>query len=284
MINFASKMKNWSYLLLLFILINACKSSYEKVRTSNDPILIYKAANDYYAKKDYIRAQSLFESILTNYRGQKEAEEIYFKYAYCHYYVQEFEMSSHLFKNFSSTFVNSPKKEEAEYMSVYSIYKLSPSYRLDQTSTEKAIDGFQSFANNNPESSRVNECNKIIDELRAKLEVKLLEQGNLYYDLRNYQAAVSSFEHLITEFPETKNQQEVRYLILKSHYELATNSIFEKQEERYKETLIKAEQFLERYKSGKKIAEVKEIKKNTIQKLKNPEYDRYKNSSAGNKS
>lgn len=169
-------------------------------------------------------------------------------------------------------------------MSVYSIYKLSPSYRLDQTSTEKAIDGFQSFANNNPESSRVNECNKIIDELRAKLEVKLLEQGNLYYDLRNYQAAVSSFEHLITEFPETKNQQEVRYLILKSHYELATNSIFEKQEERYKETLIKAEQFLERYKSGKKIAEVKEIKKNTIQKLKNPEYDRYKNSSAGNKS
>ena len=76
MINFASKMKNWSYLLLLFILINACKSSYEKVRTSNDPILIYKAANDYYAKKDYIRAQSLFESILTNYRGQKEAEEI----------------------------------------------------------------------------------------------------------------------------------------------------------------------------------------------------------------
>jgi outer membrane protein assembly factor BamD len=74
------------------------------VRTSNDSVLIYKAANEYYAKKDYVRAQALFENILTTYRGQKEAEEIYFKYAYCHYYVREFDMASHLVQKFHQYF------------------------------------------------------------------------------------------------------------------------------------------------------------------------------------
>ena len=275
-------MKSYSYILVFFVIFTACKSSYEKVRTSNDSTLIHKAANEYYAKKDNVRAQALFENILTAYRGQKEAEEIYFKYAYCHYYVREFDMASHLFKNFTNTFVNSPKKEEAEYMAVYSIYKTSPSYRLDQSGTEKAIEGFQTFANNNPESSRVAECNKLIDELRGKLEKKLFEQGKLYLDLRNYQSAVNSFESLISEFPETKNHQEVRYLIIKSHYDLANASIFEKQEERYKETEAKADAFIQKYKSGKKVQEVRTIKQNAIQKLKNPEYDRYKNTSSRN--
>jgi outer membrane protein assembly factor BamD len=167
-------------------------------------------------------------------------------------------------------------------MAVYSIYKTSPSYRLDQSGTEKAIEGFQTFANNNPESSRVAECNKLIDELRGKLEKKLFEQGKLYLDLRNYQSAVNSFESLISEFPETKNHQEVRYLIIKSHYDLANASIFEKQEERYKETEAKADAFIQKYKSGKKVQEVRTIKQNAIQKLKNPEYDRYKNTSSRN--
>lgn len=277
-------MKYYFFLFSIIIAFSNCKSSYEKVRTSNDPVLIYQAANDYYTKKEYIRAQALYESILTNYRGQKEAEELYFKYAYCHYYVQEYEMASHLFKNFSNTFSNSPKKEEADYMSVYAIYKTSPSFRLDQSNTEKAIDGFQNFANNHPESARVADCNRIIDELRLKMETKLMDQGTLYYNLRNYQAAVSSFENLLNEFPETKNHQEIRYTIVKSKYQLAVQSIFEKQEERLQETVKAADNFLKKYKGGNKIKEVKSIRHNALEKLKNPEYVRHKNTSTGNKS
>lgn len=63
-------------------------------------------------------------------------------------------------------------------MSVYSLYKTSPGYRLDQSNTEKAIDGFQLFVNTYPNSKRVEECNKLIDECRAKIEFKSFEAGS----------------------------------------------------------------------------------------------------------
>lgn len=99
-------------LFLCLVVFSACKSSYEKVRTSGDPQLLLTTADRYFEQKEYFRAQGLYELILTAFRGQKEAEEIYFKFAQTHYYLKEYELASYLFKNFSSTFINSPKKRK----------------------------------------------------------------------------------------------------------------------------------------------------------------------------
>ena len=269
---------------VVLLAASACKSSYEKIRTSNDAALQFKAANDFYKKKDYVRAQALYELALSSYRGQKEAEELYYNYADCHYQLREYEMAAHLYKNFASTFINSPLKETAEFNAAQAIYKTSPNYRLDQSGTIKAIDAFQSFVNTYPESPKVAESNKLIDELRAKLEKKAYEQGKLYLDIKNYQAAISTFENLLTDFPDTKNDREVRYLIPKSMFLLAENSIFEKQKERYVESVNKSEYFLNRYPTGTYSKEVIAIKKEANKKHKNPEYDRYQNTGDRNKS
>ncbi|MBK6546894.1 MAG: outer membrane protein assembly factor BamD [Saprospiraceae bacterium] len=268
--------------VLSLLLFSACKSSYEKIRTSAEPQLILKAADKYYASKEYFKAQTLYELVLTSFRGQKEAEEIYFNYAYTHYYLSEYELASHLFKTFANTFINSSKKEDADFLSVYSLYKTSPVYRLDQSGTEKAIEGFQLFVNSYPNSSKIIECNKLIDECRSKLEFKAFEAGKLYYDMRNYQACLTSLQNLLNDFPETKNAREIRYLMCKSAYQLAERSIFEKQKERFIDAKQYAEDFIRRYVSGKYLNEVKDLNKKAITKLKSPEYDRYQNTSARN--
>ncbi|MBK9221200.1 MAG: outer membrane protein assembly factor BamD [Saprospiraceae bacterium] len=268
--------------VLSLLLFSACKSSYEKIRTSAEPQLILKAADKYYANKEYFKAQTLYELVLTSFRGQKEAEEIYFNYAYTHYYLSEYELASHLFKTFANTFINSSKKEDADFLSVYSLYKTSPVYRLDQSGTEKAIEGFQLFVNSYPNSSKIIECNKLIDECRSKLEFKAFEAGKLYYDMRNYQACLTSLQNLLNDFPETKNAREIRYLMCKSAYQLAERSIFEKQKERFIDAKQYAEDFIRRYVSGKYLNEVKDLNKKAITKLKSPEYDRYQNTSARN--
>ncbi|MBK9272636.1 MAG: outer membrane protein assembly factor BamD [Saprospiraceae bacterium] len=260
--------------LVLFQLVS-CKSAYEKVRTSGDPVLIHKTANNLFQKKDYQKALPLYESIISNYRGQKEAEEIFYRYAQCQFYLSDYEAASLYFKNFASTFVLSSLKEEAEFMSVYSLYKQSPVYRLDQTPTEKAIEGFQSFVNQYPESSRVEECNKLIDELRAKLEKKTFEQALLYFDLKSYQACLTTLENLLIDFPDTKNEREVRWLAIRASSVWADNSIFEKQKERYLQTIDKCNLFLKKFPSGKMAAEVKEIRNMVIKKSKNKLYDGY---------
>ena len=164
-------------------------------------------------------------------------------------------------------------------MSAYSNYKMSPTFRLDQTHTLKAIEDFQLFTNTYPESERVAECNKLIDELRSRLERKAYDEGELYFDLRNYQSSVQSFENLLRDFPETNNAEEVRFMILKATFLLAENSVIEKQSERYTEALNRAEEFVARYSKSANLKEAALIKETSIKKLKQLENVGYKSKS-----
>lgn len=260
----------------------ACKSQYEKVRTSGDTKLILSKANEYYKNQNYSKAQELYDLIISNIRGLAEAEKVYFQYAYTHYYLEKYVSSAYYFKQFTLTYPNSDLKEEADYMAAYSEYKMSPVYRLDQTATIKAIDEFQLFMNTYPNSTRIKEANKLIDELRAKLEKKASEEAELYFNLRDYQAAIQSFNNVLKDFPETNNAEYLRYKIIIAAHNYANNSILSKQEERYKIALEESTDFLKRHEKSKFRKEIASINKNSRTKLKEIENDRHQNKSAGN--
>ncbi len=230
-----------------FIFFSSCKSDFEKLRAGGDVDLIYTKAFEYYEAEEYLKAQNLFELIINNLRGKVEAEKVYFYYSNTHFFLNRFVLASYYYKNFTTTFPNSTFREEAEYMIGFSNYKLSPSYRLDQTYSAKAIDQFQLFVNTYPTSERVEECNKLIDIMRRKMEKKAFAEGELYYDLRQYQAATTSFENLLKDFPESPDAERVRFLILKGNYLLAQNSIFARQAERYNDTLKYYKKFVNKY-------------------------------------
>jgi len=166
-------MKKFPLFILIVVLLAACKTDYEKVRTSNDPKIMYEAANQYYEAGNYVNAQSLYELCIPYYRGKAEAEDLYYKFADTHYQLGEYILSAHYFKNFASSFYDSPNREESEFMSAYSKYKLSPSHKLDQSYSGEAIDALQGFMNKYPESEKVEQCGKLIEEIRAKLELNL---------------------------------------------------------------------------------------------------------------
>jgi len=245
----------------------SCKSEFEKLRTSSEPKEIYKSAMAYYDQEDYVKAQTLFEIVIPYYRGNKEAEDLYFKYANTHFYLQEYILASHYYKNFATTYYSSDKKEEAEYMAAYSKYKLSPNHRLDQTSSLEAIDAFQNFTNNFPESERVAECNKLIDELRDKLEEKAFNEGKLYFDLNRYDSSIRAFENMLKDYPDAQQAEEVRFLILKSSYLLAKNSIYEKKKERFEQCIVKYELFNKKYSKSSFSKEAEKIYSNSLNEL-----------------
>lgn len=249
-------------LLFGLFLFTSCKSNFEKIRSSGDVELILKNAFLYYEKKDYLKAQTLFELVMNNLRGRSEAEKAYYYYADCHFQLREFVLAAYYFKNFSNSYTNSAYREDAAFMSAYSNYKQSPLYRLDQTPTVKAIEEFQTFVNLFPDSKRVDECNKLIDECRRKLEQKAMAEGELYFNLRQYQSATISFDNLLKDYPETIDAEKVRYLIARSGYLLSENSVVEKQEDRYRATMTRCDDFLDKYPNGKYTKEVKDMKRN----------------------
>ena len=255
-------------LVLATVGLSSCKSSFERLRTSNNPEKIYAEADKYYENGDYLKAQILYEIVIPYYKGKKEATEMFYKFAYTYYYLGDYILAAHYFKSYANSFTNSPHREDALFMAAYSEYRMSPDYQLDQTQTIKAIDDFQLFVNTFPHSDKVEQCNKLIDELRAKLEKKAFSQGKLYFNIKRYVSAITSLENMLKDFPETKHEEEVRFLILKSAYYYAKNSILDKRIERYEETIKKYKDFIKRFGNSKYRKEADKIYKNSLNEIK----------------
>ena len=234
-------------IILLAVVFASCKSEYETIRTSANPELILKKANEYYDAGEYQRAQALYELSIAPFRGTSEAEQIAYRYAYTYYYTEQYVLASYYFKNFATTYGGSPLREEADFMTAYSNYELSPTYRLDQSYSVKAIEGFEEFANRYPESERVSETNRLIDEMRAKMEKKDFESAKLYMDIGRYEAAQRSFENVLKDYPETTRGETIRYLMALSQYQYASESFVSRQQERYTKAVELLETFVGRY-------------------------------------
>lgn len=267
-------MKKVSLLLVsLLLLLGACKKSdYDKLLISNDTKLKYEKALEYYDRKDYEKAQYLFEALMGDIRLQENSERVYFYYAYAHYYQKNYNFAAYYFRQFYNTFPNSMFAEEALFMCAQSYYQMSPIYRLTQEDTDKAIEHFQLFANSYPDSDRIVACNQKIDELRAKLEVKDLESAKGYYKRKQYKAASHCFNNLLVEYPETQNAEYIRFMLVKSAYKYAIESVLDKQIERFEDAMRCFQTFKKRHAEStflKEAEDINEICNQRLKKLKN---------------
>lgn len=251
---------------LLFIL-SACKTEFETIRTSGDADRILSYADELYDQGDYTRAITLYELILPAYRGRAEGEEMFYKFAEAHFKNRSYILAAHYFKSFADTYGTSPKREDALYMTAYSNFKLSPRFKLDQTYSDKSIAAFQLFVNTYPDSEKVAEVNELIDELRKKKEIKQFEAGKLYYEMKKYSAAVVILENMLDDFPETNKDEQARYIIAKANHLLAKNSIYTKQEERFKDTVKSCDRFLKKYLDSKYTNEILNYKNESLEEL-----------------
>lgn len=226
-------MKKALTLLLITLLFSSC-SKFQKLMKSTDMEAKYEAAVKYYDKKDFFHALQLFEELISVYRGTTKAESSYYYYSYCTYHVDDFTLAAYHFNNFVQSYPNSRHAEEMQYMYAYCFYLDSPVSSLDQTSTQEAIDKFQLFINKYPSSSRVEEANRMIDELRSKLEEKSFNNAKLYFRTQHYKSAVVTFANLLKDYPASRFKEESLFLSFKSAYYYALNSIESRQEERLK--------------------------------------------------
>jgi outer membrane protein assembly factor BamD len=160
------------------------------------------------------------------------------------------------------------KAEECAFQSAYCNYLASPRYSLDQPNTYTALTELQMFIDMYPKSPKVAEANKLMDELRAKLELKDFNTAKLYYRMERYQAAITSFENLLDEYPDTDFKEQVLYLTVKAYYEYAEKSIYSKRKERFEKTVEAYNSLKYLYPESKYLKELKDIDEQARQKLK----------------
>ena len=224
--------RNLTLFALLFLMATSC-SKYQKLLKSDDIMLKKDAAIEYYYNEDYHRTIGLLTDIIPAFRGTSHAETLNYYYAWAHYKQRDYILAAHYFRTFTQGFPRSEHAEEFLFMSAYCKYLMSPRSSLDQTETREAISELQSFINRFPQSEKVEEANGLIDELRQKLEDKAFNTAMLYFNIRDYTAAVTSFQNVIRDFPDTEYRESALYHIIRSHFLFAENSIQSRQLERY---------------------------------------------------
>jgi outer membrane protein assembly factor BamD len=253
-----------SFILLITIVFTGCKSKFEKLRLSTDIGRKYQEAIKLYNKKEYSKALVLFDDLVQRYRGRSEAEDLYYYYAYTNYQLKDYLSARYHFKTFADTYPNSPKAEECRFLTAYCYYLDSPNFSLDQDNTLRAIESLQLFINIYPKSDRVAEASKLILDLRDKLERKSYENAKLFLDISDYQAAVIAFRNSTKDYPDTKFAEEMDFLIIKSQYLYAKNSLEIKQEERFNEAIEEYDRFVEKYPKSTYLKEAEDLKKESL--------------------
>lgn len=263
----------FTLILILPFVFGGCKSKLQKALSSPDGKKKLEMAEYYYKKKDYYRAQLLYEQLEDLYSGTAMAERIMYYSAQCNFGMKNYTLASFQFKTYYETYPTGMFAEECLYLNAYCNYMESQSYELDQTDTYKALETLRIFISVYPESKFVPECNTLMDKLRAKLAYKAYRNARLYFDIGAYKSAIVSLKNVAREYPEISQREEVDFLVVKSAFLLAENSVPEKQLERFRETIEAYNQFADNYpESSKYMMEARLLKlqaEKAIQHLEN---------------
>ena len=243
----------------LVVTLAACTNELERTLKNPDVTTRYTKAISLYDAGKYADSKALLETVMPMMKGTPKAQEAFWYYADVHYKLREYLSAAYYYKTFASTFPNSDKAEEAQYMSANCYYRLSPTPMLDQDYTTKAIEAFQIYVNTYPTSKHAEEGTRSIDELREKLYRKDYDAAELYFKIGYYQAAVHSLRNLLKNYPDAHDAEKARYLIVKSYYFLAQNTVEVKQAERYQETLAAYLELVDKHPGGKYAKEASKI-------------------------
>ena len=131
----------------------------------------------------------------------------------------------------------------------------SPKPELDQTSTYKALEAYALFLMTYPNGKYIAESNDAVKTLRRKLEKKALAAAELYYKTENYKAAATSYELILKDFPDIEESERVSYMIVKSDFKLAQNSIPSKKAERFNNVVKAYTDFKYKFGNSKYVAD-----------------------------
>lgn len=261
-------MNNRVYIILILAVLATSCGEYEKLLKSTDFELKREKAQEYYDEGKYVKTSELLSQVLPRYRATDQAEELNWLNANCYYQMRDYVMAGSAFRNYANTFPYSEHTEEATFMTAYCDYMMSPRPELDQAYTHSAIEAFTFFQKRYPSSDKVDDAQDLIKELQDKLVEKSYINAKLYYDLKEYRAAVVALDNSLKDYPNTKHREELMFLKLESSYLFAFNSVAEKQQERFQTALDEYYSFVEEFPESDFRKDVDKIYSDTARFLK----------------
>lgn len=257
------KFISYSVVFVVLLSLLSC-GTYNKVLNKGTSKERYKLANKMYKESVYNKAIRLYELAMPAYATKREAEVINFRLADASFFEEDYTTAVYYYEKFIRNYPKSTEIENGQYRIAESYYNLSPKYSVEQSSTKQAIEAFQNFIDQNPNSTKIPEANKRIDALNLKLEKKAFEIAKQYFKIGNYKSAIVAFDNVILDFLGTSYKEESMFFKFKSAYKLGVNSIVRKKELRIKEAIKVFNRYKKAFPSSQYLKEAEGLYKRLL--------------------
>ncbi len=255
--------KNSIVLLCLASLLVGCASEFTRVYKSADNTYKYEYAKECFARGKFQQAATLLEGIVTIQKGRGNAQESLYLLGMAQYCNRDYEAASATFRKYYSSYPKGLFAENASFYIGQSLFESAPEPRLDQSPTIGAINAYQNFIDNYPDSRLRDIAQNRLFQLQDILVQKEYLSAKLYYNLggyfgnvnanteSNYEACIITAQNALKSYPYSDLREAFSILIMKSKFELAQNSSEEKKLDRYRDAEDECYGFLNEFPESK---------------------------------
>lgn len=240
---------------LLFVLLLSSCNELTKVQKSTDLYEKYSYAKKFYNTGKYEWAAQTLEEILPYFRGSSEMEQALYLKAQAYYKAKDYVQAQTAFSQYYTEFPNGEYTELARFYSGYGLAQDIPDPRLDQAKTIAAMQELQLFLDYYPQSEKAEEAKQLLFSLQENLAEKEVLNAKLYYNLgnyifNNYESCIITARNAMKSYPYSIHKEEMHYYVVASLYQIAKNSVVEKQQQRLRDLRDEYYNFINEFPEG----------------------------------
>ncbi len=194
--------------LTLLVLLSSCSSSKEGANKGEAPrektyLERFEDGVTAFENKKYYQSLEDFNFVVFNAPGSDIGDDAQFYLASSHFKMKEYIVAIDEFQSLLRRWPESDLYEETRFNIAECYFNNSPGYQRDQSSIDKAILAYQDFIDEYPFSERRELAETRIKDLRTGLAKKIYEAGNLYMVLREWNAAIVTFQEILDSYYDT---------------------------------------------------------------------------------
>lgn len=253
-----SFMRPFFIILVAAMALVSCRSK-DLIRPGDSLEVAYEKAMNQYENQNYTEAASALETVISIGRGTDYGQNAQYYLAESHYKNQRYLVAASEYNRYIQFYPNSDRRQEVEFKEALCYYNLSPRYRLDQSYTNQAIEGFRLFRSRYPDSERSEEAAEYITELREKLAHRDYNAAEFYFRTERYKSAAIYHDQVIDRFPESTWAEKALVKQIEAFILYAENSIPVRQEERFEQALDSYSTYLQLFPQGENRSRAEDL-------------------------
>jgi outer membrane protein assembly factor BamD len=180
-------------------------------------------------KRQYLDAIELLKSYIQRNAGTAQVDGAICMLGQCYLDTRDWTLAQDQFEKLLRDYPESDSAGSASYLLGEAMMGQSRPLDFDQQFTQKAIDQWDDYLRRFPDHWRKSQAERQVLDARSRLAVKLVDTGNLYVKLRQWDPARVYYQRVVDDYRETvpSADAEIGLAVVDAHHGKLADAIAE---------------------------------------------------------